>query len=371
LFLISTGIIPRSPAVGQFINDISKGESMHTPCYVFSSQILIENYNIIKNRLSECKIYFALKSNSIPFVIDTLNKAGCSFECASIGEFDRLISQGVSVDNIINGQVIKKTSEIEYLYQCGCRYFVFDSYHEMGKIKNIAPKAKKILRIRINDIIPTSIGYGMIENEIQSELMDKAFCEIDGISFHISNHDNKENMLKVFKRAEKYLSLISKFSQPILTIGGGWSLEDLPIYDTLADELMRIKSTYSCEIYAEPGKCIINSAGRFYTKVIAIKKRENTLDVYVDGSSANGILRHPNKINVMGSNEILSRKVIYRFFDMTCMNTNLFVKRLNINIKEGDIIEFEDYGAYTIVFQNEFHVWSKANVIGSENKFHN
>ena len=36
---------------------------MHTPKYVFDSNILINNYRIIKEKLNPCELHFALKSN--------------------------------------------------------------------------------------------------------------------------------------------------------------------------------------------------------------------------------------------------------------------------------------------------------------------
>ena len=80
---------------------------MITPRYEFEERKIQLNYCELKKKLSLCTIHYALKANANDVVLNTLAKCGSSFECASDGELDALIKNGIDIDKIIYAQVIK------------------------------------------------------------------------------------------------------------------------------------------------------------------------------------------------------------------------------------------------------------------------
>lgn len=116
---------------------------MNTPYFQFSKSKIAENWRYMKNSLSSCSLYYALKANSANGVINALIDVDASFDVASINEFDMLISKKVNPEDIICSLPVKSTEMIQHLYHRGCRYFVFDCYEELVKLREHAPESKK------------------------------------------------------------------------------------------------------------------------------------------------------------------------------------------------------------------------------------
>ncbi len=338
---------------------------MDTPKYVFDKTVLINNYNQMKKKLRTCDVHFALKSNGNIEVLKVLNSVGASFECASINEYKRLLEIGVNNERIIFGLPIKTEKIISTVYEGGCRYIVFDDMRELIKLEKLAPLSKKILRVYVTDLVALNIGYGMYLHQIEEYIQNDNLIErVDGISFHISENTNIENVSKVLDRIEGILKQFASKGKKgiILNIGGSYRLyASDEYYDKLNDRLSEMIKLYQISLIAEPGMAIVNTAGSFMTRVIMTKDQGVFTDVYIDGGLPNGITRSPGSINVLNREKTDCRK-IYRFIDITCLNKVLFTKRLSCDIYDDDILEFCEMGAYSIVHQNDFHLWDKTNV---------
>ena len=90
-----------------------------------------------------------------------------------------------------------------------------------------------------------------------------------------------------------------------------------------------------------------------------------TIDIYMDSGIPQGYAarRNPSEVNIYGGDRLKDKKNIYRFMDCTCMGIALFIKRMNKDIRDGDILEFEGCGAYSTAFCNDFHAYEKCQII--------
>lgn len=339
---------------------------MNTPRYEFSETVLSDNYRKMQELLSGCEIHYALKANSDIRVLQALKKAGAFFESASKNEYFRLKKLEVPDEKIIFGLPIKTEALIEELYQAGCRYFVFDDIRELEKLNRLAPHAKKVLRLYVTDLAPLNIGYGMPVDEIRKNQKENGILEhIDGISFHISQNTQIDIMEKVLDRVEALLEQINtKAGSPfILNIGGSYSLEPPEgYYETLVKRLKDLQEKYQLKLLAEPGNAVVNSAGQLIAKVIMIKKQEVFYDVYIDGGEPCGMVKDVSEMEVRGTACETEKKILYRFIGLTCQNKVIFTKRLKLKLNEGDVIVLKNYGAYSLIYQNDFHLWDKVQV---------
>lgn len=339
---------------------------MITPQYIFSKEKLKSNYNKMSELLYNSQIFYTLKTNAELSIIYELNKLNSSFECASKNEFQTLLNMNVPLEKIIFGLPIKSEELIIYVYKNGGKYFVFEEMSELGKLCRLAPNSKKILRLYINNIVSSTIDYGMNYEEILEHDKETGFLkEIDGISFHISDNSNVEDMQNVCKIVEKLLERLNSLSSKkyILNIGGGYKIDAGNDYYYHVNRILeKLKLDYNIAIYAELGESIVGSAGRFFSKVVMIKKSSKIVDLYIDGGFPNGFAarKPPTSVRTVDKDIKLSERYIYRFID--CMGYVLFSKRLNLEICEGDILEFENCGAYTTVFQNSFQSYENCLV---------
>lgn len=336
---------------------------MDTPRYEISKSKLIENYQSIKEKILDGNMFYALKANGETSVLEILRDCGSNFECASVGEYDRLREIGIPNEKIICGLPIKPEEVLTHIYEGGCRYFVFDDIRELDKMKRLASDAKKVLRMYIYDLAPNCIEFGMkMEDIIHNDETVNMLSYIDGVSFHITNNTDINNQLKALDRVEEILKRVcwEKETPFILNLGGSYSLNGTDKYfEVLNERLRELKAKYNLVIYAEPGTAIVGSATRFFTKVIMSRKNGDIYDVYIDGGMPSGIVLEPKKVRFVGDKDKNTSKKIYRFLDTTCLHRTLFVKKFKETIEDGDMLEFVDFGAYSLCFRSDFHLWDK------------
>ncbi len=338
---------------------------METPRYEFSKSEIQKNYKYISKKLPLCKLFYAMKANGNEKVLKEIKETGAGIECASKYEFDRARRVGVNSTNIILGLPVKTVETIEYTYKNGCRYYVFDCLNELHKLKKYAPDAKRILRIKISDLVVSSINFGMPLQEIVDNL-EELKESIHGISFHISYNNNIHSIQDVFKRMDELMEQLEcKGKKYIVNIGGGYKTDiDDEFYDEYNNILTKIKEKYDCVFYAEPGNIIVETAGFFYAKVISVKKTKNNSIVYMNGGIPNGIGYGTFLGNIENCSRNNSQKElnVYEFRDCTNLNETLIRAESKYDIEIGDIIRFDHLGAYSIVFQNYFHMWEQCSV---------
>lgn len=339
---------------------------MDTPRYEFSKSEIDSNYKEMLDNLPMCKLFYAVKANGNEKVLEIMKEIGIGFECASTYEFDRVKKIGVDPSDIIFGLPVKTVQTIEHTYKNGCRYYVFDDIRELYKLEQYAPTAKKILRIKISDIIPSSIIYGMSVHEIE-QYIEELKKSIDGVSFNISYNNNISSVQMVCDRLDKIMELlVCEEKNYIVNIGGGYEkgISD-KFYKEYNALINNLKKKYNCTFYAEPGKILVQSAGAFYAKVISIKRLCNKNIVYMNGGLANGV----GYSTFLGDIENCSRNHkeknevrTYEFRDCTNLNETLIRIESSCDIEIGDEIKFNNFGAYSLVFQNDFHKWGRCKV---------
>lgn len=332
-----------------------------TPKYVFSKKKIEDCYFSMCRKMEGITIFYSLKANAEKEILQILKDVDARFEIASIGEFNVLKEINVSSERIICGLPVKPVQWLQYMYEEGCMYFVFDSKSELEKLIKYTPNSLKILRINISDLIPNSIEYGMEYESAYNLLNNVEMVKyVDGLSFHISNNINIDNFNCVMDRIETLIPFILS-SKILLNIGGGYRMDATnAFYFNLQERITQIKSKYCMDIIAEPGNSIVNSAGSIYTKVIGIKKRNGYTDLYIDVGKPSGLKtnnkRIPISVNVIGKKRCFESHK-YRFIDITCMHKPHFFWDLNYGIGENDIIQFTGMGAYTVCLQSKFHLW--------------
>jgi ornithine decarboxylase len=358
---------------------------------LFNKSELIQCYNKMKSVLNLCEIYYALKANGEIKILEVLNEINAKFEVASIGEFNRLLEVNVDPSKIICSLPVKCIGLIVKLYNTGCNYFVFDSIDEFKKILHYAPKAKKILRIYISDLDKESFQYGMTLEEVHECIRDiPGFFEmVGGVTFHISRNYRSSLITKIFDRVESILNEFNSENVKILNIGGGYRY-DLPahlahkydlnmFYKILNARLEQIKKNYNVILYAEPGRAVVESCGSLLAKIILVKKRNDSLDIYVDLNIGKLPGAHPSQINVVSNNN-KNKECVYdlawhinnssntealicNFIDTTCEYGHFYTLPLKRSLVQGEVIELIGLGAYTICLSSNFHAREKPTVI--------
>src|SRR3989339_1380529 len=239
----------------KFLENLAAEEG--TPVFIIDHDKIRANYREFREKLPEVQPYFAVKANSHPEIVKTMYDLGASFDVASFPEF-MVVHENIRFlpakerqdfiwDKIIYANTIKPVETLKELNPYK-PLVTFDNSAELKKIKEHAPDAGLVLRIRVpntGSMVELSSKFGAHPGEAV-DLIDEAFkigLVVEGISFHVGSQcTNFENYMQalqlsasIFKEAESRGHKIK-----ILDIGGGFPVRyhsKVKSFKTLARKL--------------------------------------------------------------------------------------------------------------------------------------
>src|ERR1041385_2421761 len=145
-----------------------------------------QNYAAFKKHLPKVQAYYAVKANADPAIVRTLYKAGASFDVASMPEF-MLVHENIKDlparqrqdfiwDKIIYANPTKPKETLKELDQYK-PLVTYDNLAELKKIKQYAPHAGVVLRLRVpntGSMVELSSKFGCDAGEAV-DLVQEAF----------------------------------------------------------------------------------------------------------------------------------------------------------------------------------------------------
>ncbi|PZO71467.1 MAG: ornithine decarboxylase, partial [Sphingomonas taxi] len=146
------------------------------PILVVDSEIVRDNYAKIAHALPDTRVFYAVKANPAPEILNLLADMGSCFDCASVVEIDMALATGVGPDRISFGNTIKKERDVAAAYARGVRLFAVDCRAEVEKIARSAPGARVFCRILADGAgaeWPLSRKFGCAP-EIAADVLDHA-----------------------------------------------------------------------------------------------------------------------------------------------------------------------------------------------------
>lgn len=330
---------------------------------------------------------YSYKTNYIPKICQTVHSMGGYAEVVSQMEYDLAISIGVPPTRIIFNGPLKHPEDLEKAILAGS-IVNLDCFEEVEMLESLAerlPEQKIAVGLRCNfNIDPSRISrFGF---DVDAGELDRAFqklsalnnCAVDGFHCHISTSGRSTDSYA--RRTQKIIEITDYYFQAkqprFIDIGGGFfgkMTDDLksqfgsyiPNYQEYAQAVApQLKSRYPAdsgpELIIEPGVAVVSDVLSFAAKVVSLKTVRSRQIALVVGSVHN--------VKPTGTDKNLSLKV-YRNDDYkgkiklagpidivgyTCMEHDCLYKDYPEEISVGDYIEFENMGAYTVVFKPPF-----------------
>src|ERR1700684_701376 len=83
-----------------------------TPCLVFDVDRVDANFRALRDALPLARIYYAVKANPAPQVLERLVRLDSSFDAASFEEIEACLTAGAEPASISFGNTIKKATAI-------------------------------------------------------------------------------------------------------------------------------------------------------------------------------------------------------------------------------------------------------------------
>ncbi|MDE3175519.1 MAG: type III PLP-dependent enzyme [Pseudomonadota bacterium] len=277
------------------------------PRLVVDLDVVRANYARFARVLPDTRVFYAVKANPAPEILDLLARLGSCFDCASVAEIEQALAAGAGPERISYGNTIKKERDIARAHALGVRLYAVDCVAEVEKIARAAPGARVFCRILCDGAgaeWPLSRKFGCAP-EMAAEVLERAHrlgLVAHGLSFHVGSQQRDPRMwdaaLKtsaaIFRElAERGVELA------MLNLGGGFPtryLKDVPSVRVYGRAIFRALRRHFGnripETIIEPGRGMVGNAGVIEAEVVLIsqKARDDAQRwVYLDIGKFNGL----------------------------------------------------------------------------------
>ncbi|WP_413587516.1 diaminopimelate decarboxylase [Bdellovibrio sp. HCB274] len=346
------------------------------PIYVYDLAFITQRFKQLATALDGVRLYFAVKANPNPQVLQCLKLAGAGADVVSLGEIKRALESGFLPEDIVYSGVGKTRHEITEALKLGVLQINVESLPELERIGQIAQelgkKASVALRLNPDVSIQTHpyIATGLRDNKFGMELgllPELSQClkryagslELVGVSLHLgsqmlefSGYQEALTKLKAsFLNLKKDFPTLRRFD-----FGGGlgvvYEKSELDLEARLLNEYAGITkgilADLNCELQSEPGRWLVAHAGVLLCQVQYVKKTSAKTFVIVD-SGMNHLIRpslyeaEHRILPLLKNPESITCDVV----GPICESSDFFLKDYSMPVvKEGDFVAILDAGAY-------------------------
>lgn len=381
------GVPPIGKARKRLLQNLAQEHG--TPIFVVDHEKIRQNYREFKAHLPDVQVYYAVKANSDREIVRTLFEMGCSFDVASMPEFMIVYGnirkmparerQDWIWDKIIYANTIKPIETLKALDKYK-PLVTFDNSEELKKIREHAPHAGLVLRLRVpntGSMVELSSKFGA-DPGIAVDLIADAFAMglvVEGLSFHVgsqcTNFENYFQALQLSANILKEAETRAGQKIKILDIGGGFPVKYHPgvlsfrvLTKKLNSEIKRLFAP-DIQILAEPGRFLVANSCTLVAKVIGKALRDGKPSYYInDGiyhTYSGQIFDHctyPVRAFREGETQVSA------VFGPTCDAFDTITLSAELpELELNDLVYSENMGAYTIASSTFFNGFPPAKVV--------
>lgn len=364
--------------VSSMIKDFIAKGNFSTPCIILDVSLVERKYLQFIDALPKAKVYYAVKANPHPAILQCLSRLGSSFDTASIEEIELVLAAGAPASSISYGNTIKKEADISKAYALGVRLFAADCPQEIKKIARAAPGAKVFCRILVDGSgaeWPLTRKFGcQKEYAVETLLLAKELGLTPvGVSFHVGSQQTclaswdsaLAEVAWVFEEVKK-----SGLSLNLINLGGGFPIKyvrDIPSVQSYADAINGFIAKYfggqELELIIEPGRGMVGDCGVIVSEIVLISKKSSDEMVewlYLDCGKFNGLIETLDesiRYKIIPLQELLNGSdgsSVYKDYILagpTCDSADILYEKapypLPSSIQIGDKLVVLGAGAYT------------------------
>jgi len=345
-----------------------RSENITLPQILLGSEIIKKNYNVLKNFFNaDNKIFYSVKANNHPDVLNMIKGLGAGFEIASEGELKNIEDINADPSSVLFSNPVKIPRHISKAYEYGVRVYAFDTYSELKKISEHAPGSEVFLRIRVpNKGAEWELNdkFGCSLNEVIPLFKKAAGLNLTpaGVTFHVgwNNHDVNtwQKAVSLACKATK-MCYDHDISLRFINLGGGFPAHNTDQYDLIRKIsveinplLSALQKKYNINVYTEPGTFLMANAGVLLTRIFDIAKRNGKNWIFTDTGIFQGFfwIMGGLKYNIIYPYEGYDEKDVreYTVTGPSCDSHDIFSDNalLPSCIKKGDILAVYPAGAY-------------------------
>ncbi len=341
-----------------------------TPVLVVDLAKVAAKYRDIRAALPRARVFYAVKANPLPELVDVLAASDSHFDVASMEEVRLCLAAGIAPERLSFGNTIKKSEAIAFAHRVGVRLFAADCVEELRKIARHAPGASVCIRLLTTGEgaeWPLSRKFGCGEATAVELFSLAASLGLVpwGLSFHVGSQqtDPEQWDAPIATAARIYDAVKAAGITPKwLNLGGGFpasyrrTIPSLRTYGLAIEaSLARHFGDAIPNIAIEPGRCLVAEAGVIETEVVLVGEKDRGGDrwVYLDCGKFGGLaetideaIQYP--LQVPGRYGHCSPAILA---GPTCDSADILYEKASYllpdDLCEGDRVRIGSAGAYT------------------------
>ena len=333
-------------------------------------------------------VYYAVKANPSPWVIETLAANGVSaFDVASIPEIE-LVSQFAPGSRMAFMHPVKSRKAIAQAYfDYGVKTFALDTHEELAKILEATGGAGDldlIVRLAVQaDGAAYSLSgkFGVDLYDAPALLLAARRATEDrmGVSFHVGSQCMRPTAFQAAMAQASRALVRAGVLADVVDVGGGFpsiypGMAPPPMADYLDSvhrgfaEMMVHETT---ELWCEPGRALVAEASSILTKV-ELRKGDA---LYLNDGSYGSLFdaahtKWPFPVKLYRGEATQAAEVEqplrpYRFYGPTCDSLDHMPGPfwLPDDVREGDYVEIGMLGAYGVAMNTRFNGFGDAETV--------
>lgn len=366
---------------------VDLADKFGTPTYVYSESRLRKNYRRLRDALREhCdnyEIYYALKVNGNPAVVEVLRTEGAGADCATLQEVAIARQAGIAPERILFTGAYISREELAKAVALGIQVNLAETCH-LEELATIGPPALLSLRVNPGKLAPSdcefNLGGAGVKFGISPEEAVHAYARAKqlGVTRFGIHAMAGSNVLEV-EYFERLLTFVCETAKMIMektgiefefvnlggSLGVPYKAEQQPLdvasmgrrLGAVLRALMPNKP--KLRLIQEPGRYIAADAGLLVTRVTSVKHGEES---FIGVDAGMNTLVRPAMYGAY--HHILYPADLRRPLDtpvhivgQICESRDVIARDrpLPSGIQVGDVLALLDAGAYGFVMSSRFH----------------
>lgn len=341
-----------------------------TPYLFFSKKQLEFNFFDLKEKLklSSDRIFYSVKTNYEPQVIETLKKLNSNFEIASQGELELMKKHNISAERLIFSNPVKIPLHLQEAYNYGIDTFAFDTESELEKIKQYAPGSKVFLRLAVSNKgsdWKLEEKFGAKPEDVINlfRFAEKFNLKPAGISLHVGwNNKEPNSWLSALSEVETIFTEVKTngFQLQFLNLGGGIPahlVNQYKLLEEISDKinpvLRKFENKFRIKTIVEPGSVLVANTAVMLSEIYDIINRNSRTWIFLNSGIMQGFpwVLSNLEYDIFALSELKNKETHKKEFVVTGPTLDSYdvfsaKAKLPETIKTGDILCVFPAGAY-------------------------
>jgi len=347
-------------------------EAQGTPCFAYSGAVAAEQFRSLQAVLPpRVRLAYAVKANPHPGLLARFAALGASFDCASMGELERVEALGLPPGRGFFAGPGKREAELRKALAMGVRVQA-EGWEDLARLDALA-KGEVGVNLRVHPAFEVQEGNRIIggsgpsafgvDEEALPSLLQRAetlrHVRIRGLHVFAASNQREATrllathgaVLQLGKRLQTEHGLVLEQ----IDLGGGlgvpYAPEERPLDQDLfghgLSNLLSEHPWFTGELVLEPGRFLAAPCGVYLVRVVRLKESRGTRFAILEGG-INHLLRplltgQAFPVKVVGKGEGL---VLYTLAGPLCTSLDRLGEVRLPNLEPGDLLAFGSTGAY-------------------------